>query len=353
MQFRNFCIAHNFYLHLHRRLCSFTMRPSTSAGLSRPGSSNSSRPSTGTANSSSRPGTAGSSRSIRKYGSSDLSGPDLLRHTGNTLEYELVNDTLLRIMSGDQTKLTNEVISLSEKGDAKGLRRIVDTGVSISGCRGLNGYTPLHHAASRGRVDVVSILLKAGVPINATNDNGETALHLASYAGHLLIVEQLVDCGAHLNVQNAYGETSLFYAAMRTMPALVRLLLQRGADATVRDQSGDTAEDRTEDVRTLSMFTSSTVLSTMESAPVSMKLSHSAIQHIYSYLEAKHIGRCSCVCGKWHRASEAEEVWLRLGSRRWEFALQGSLGFAPIAAASFRPKGKQLSRKNSGGSCKK
>jgi uncharacterized lipoprotein NlpE involved in copper resistance len=328
------------------------MRPTTSAGSSRPGSSSfSSRPSS---SQSSRPSTAssrpGSSRSIRTYSNSEFSGPELLRDTGTTLDNELSNDILLRIMSGDQTKITNEVILVSEKGDVKALRKIIETGVTISTCKGLNGYTPLHHASNRGHADVVAVLLKSAVPIDARTDDGETALHLAAYVGHLLIVEQLVDCGARINAQNNYGETPLFYAAMRTMPALVRLLLQRGADPSIEDHSGDLARDRTDDTRTLSMFSSSaTMASSADSTPPSMKLSHGTIQHIYSFLGARDIGRSSCTCGKWHRASEAEEVWLRLGSRRWEFALQGSLGFAPMAAASFRPKkGKPpLTRKNS------
>mmetsp|Transcript_8486 Transcript_8486/g.12660 ORF Transcript_8486/g.12660 Transcript_8486/m.12660 type:complete len:328 (+) Transcript_8486:229-1212(+) len=308
-------------------------RPST-AGVTRPSSSNSYV-------NLSRPGTASSSRSLSRLGSGDISGPNLLRDPSTTLEYELANDSLLRIMSGDESKVTNEIILLSEKGNAKGLQKAIDSGVSISHCRGLDGFTPLHHASNRGRVDAVLVILKASVPINARNDSGETALHLAAYMGHLIIVEQLIDCGADIDAQNKYGETALFYAAMKGMPALVRLLLQRGADPDITDTEGDKAIDRAEDPRTLAMFGSSIpVVSSTESAPASMRITHVIIQNIYSYLRAKDIGRAACVAGKWHRASESSEVWVRLGNRRWEYALQGSLGFAPMATASFRPKSK-------------
>ena len=166
---------------------------------------------------------------------------------------------------------------------------------------------------------------------------GETPLHLASYMGHLLIVEQLIDRGANINCRNEYNETPLFYATRRNMPALVRLLLQRNADADLVDDNDEKAIEHTEDERTLAMFA---MTSPPDGDIAVAKLSHQSIQNIYSFLKAKDIGRASCVCGKWHRASESDEVWARVGKRRWELALQGSLGFGATAAASFRPRSK-------------
>lgn len=311
--------------------------------MSRPSTSNSnlSRPST-SSSSLSRPS---SSRSSKKIISGEFLGPDLLTDTNTTLENEVYSDTLLRIMSNDQSKIINEIISLAEKGDAKSLKKLIEKGINVCNCIGLDGYTPLHHAANRGNVDVVLVLIKAYHPIDKINDSGETPLHLAAYCGHLLIVEQLLDCGANINAQNRYGETPLFYATRRRMPLLVRLLLHRGADADIRDDSGDLAIDHTDDPKTLSIFNSTLTNSlvnnvdNMNSSIV--RISHTMLQHIYSYLLPHEIARCACVSGKWHRASESEEIWERFGKRRWEFALQASLGFPPMAAASFRPSSKK------------
>ena len=238
-------------------------------------------------------------------------------------------------MNGNSSKANDEFIMLAEKGDANKIRLLIDHGVNITQFRGLNGFTPLHHACNRGHGNVVSVLLNANFPVDTTNDAGETPLHLATYMGHLLIVEQLIDRGANINGRNEYDETPLFYATRRKMPALVRLLLQRNANPDLVDINDEKAIEHTEDPRTLSMFA---VTTPHEGETSVSKMSHQAIQNIYSFLSGKEIGRASCVCGKWHRASESDEVWARVGCRRWELALQGSLGFGTTAASSFRPK---------------
>jgi hypothetical protein len=283
----------------------------------------------------SRPGTAKSTRSLAN---GQYSGPNLLTDPTLTLGTQIENDSLLRILSSDQSQVTNEVIMLSEKGEARSLKKLIERGVQISSCIGLDGFTPLHHAANRGHINVVLVLIRAQHPIDQPNDAGETPLHLACYVGHLLIVEQLLDCGANINSRNRYGETPLFYATRRRMPLLVRLLLQHGADPNIQDDSGDVAADHTDDPKTLSLYSEREGEPGVQSMPPTpAHLPHAILQRIYSYLLPKEIGRCACVSGKWHRASENDELWTKFGKRRWEFALQASLGFAPIASASFRP----------------
>jgi ankyrin repeat protein len=282
----------------------------------------------------SRPGTAKSTRSVA---SGQFSGPSLLTDPALTLGNELENDSLLRILSSDQSLVTNAVVMLSEKGDARSLSKLIEKGVQISRCIGLDGFTPLHHAANRGHSNVVLVLIRAQHAIDQPNDAGETPLHLACYVGHLLIVEQLLDCGANINSRNRYGETPLFYATRRRMPLLVRLLLQRGADRGIQDDSGDVAADHTDDAKTLSMFSDRPGELAVPSRPQAAHLPHVILQRVYSYLLPREIGRCACVSGKWHRASENDELWAKFGKRRWEFALQASLGFAPTPSASFRP----------------
>ena len=41
---------------------------------------------------------------------------------------------------------------------------------------------------------------------------------------------------------------------------------------------------------------------------------------------------------KWHRVSITESIWSRLGVRRWELALQSTLGFGMAASSSFSLK---------------
>lgn len=211
-----------------------------------------------------------------------------------------------------------------------GLAELLQNGLKLKGSRGLYGFTPLHHACNRGHMNVVSQLLKAGVDINETNDSGETALHLACYSGRLLIVDLLLDKGANINAVNQYGESALFYAVRRKSYALARVLLQRGADPTIEDRYGDKAIDHAEDERMRNEFYQKHVVDARRG-----QLNHDDLLYIYKYLNAKDICRCALVSGKWHRVSQTEELWARLGIRRWELALTASLGFQTAPAASF------------------
>lgn len=259
-----------------------------------------------------------------------------------TIQRELGTDSLLRILSEPNVKTSNDIIYFAERGDSNGVKRMIEERIDVIKTRGMDGFTPLHHACNRGHVQITSMLLVAGMDVDCTNNTGETPLHLATYMGHLLIVEQLLDCGANINARNCYGETALFYASRKGYPALVRLLLQRGANASIIDSNDEVALDHAFDRRTAESFDIAGRSASSGSAV--QRISHSALQRIYSFLTTKEIGRSACVCGKWHRASESEEVWAASKLRRWEYALQASLGFDIAPMAQFRPIKKKSSR---------
>ena len=241
--------------------------------------------------------------------------------------------SLLKILDEDRLRQSDSVILACEKGDLKGLRSLLAAGVNLSACVGLDGYTPLHHACSRGHGALIPEILKAGIDVNCKNNAGETPLHLACYSGFLLVVEQLIDSGALLDIQNSYYETPLFYASRRSQPAVVRILIQRGANTDMQDELGETAKDHAPDPRTRSVFES--VLTIENATP----LSYEILLKVFSYLTVVDIGRSACVNGKWHRVSESPSIWSSLGVRRWEYALQSSLGFGPAPAACYKPRG--------------
>jgi ankyrin repeat protein len=145
-----------------------------------------------------RPGTASSIRPKTALTTPDVDGSAV----NNTaiLQRALNSDSLLRILDEKKAYTNNEMIMMAELGDVSGIAMLLSGGdVDISSCRGLAGYTPLHHACNRGHLAVVSEILKIHLSfINTTNDTGETSLHLAVYAGNMTIVEQLLDHGADI-----------------------------------------------------------------------------------------------------------------------------------------------------------
>ncbi len=58
------------------------------------------------------------------------------------------------------------------------------------------GRSPLHHAAEKGHVEIVSWLLSEKHPYNVVDRSEVTAGELALKNGHKEIYERLVDAGA-------------------------------------------------------------------------------------------------------------------------------------------------------------
>lgn len=136
-----------------------------------------------------------------------------------------------------------------------------------------NSHLSLLHSAKHGLIDMVSLLLQAGVKINPRECIlHNTPLHLAAQNGHIKIVELLLKAGALDALQNnpddspfhfvfegerttvvrkngpaknsslnVYGETPLSLAVQGGHIEIVRLLLQAGADSNVQNIEGRTA----------------------------------------------------------------------------------------------------------------
>ena len=106
------------------------------------------------------------------------------------------------------------------------LRRQADGGVKSGDSR---GYTPLHLAAERGRVDLAQLLVRGGTHVDVRASDGDTPLFAAALAGEEAMVRWLGDQGAE--VEKTMGRGSLLcHAVLSKSPVGVRLLLAQGAD---------------------------------------------------------------------------------------------------------------------------
>lgn len=298
-------------------------RPTTSGG--RPGTS------------SGRPGTSSGRRGSTTAAAFSDIGPDIENVNAESLILkEVGQDDFLRITNHARFIRENKALLATEDGRYQDILKLVESGLDVTTCKGLNGLSLLHIAASKGHGLLISEFIRLGISPNVQNDSNESPLHSAVYGGFILAVDQLLDFGAEIDAQNSDDETPLFYAVRRNFPAIVRLLVQRGADVNICDTIGDKAADRT---------SNPTILRHLVSSPATVhhdandRWSHDVLMHVMSYLNAPDLMRVSCVCTKWHRISESEELWRSLGVRKWEIALKSSLGFAPTAtAAIFKPK---------------
>ena len=102
-----------------------------------------------------------------------------------------------------------------------------------------SGYTPLMLAASKGRHQVVELLLSHGANINAryidppgygSSDQGATALGFAAGAGHMPIVKLLLSKGADVSLKKTNGYTPLIDALNLGHQEVAKILIANKAD---------------------------------------------------------------------------------------------------------------------------
>ena len=106
------------------------------------------------------------------------------------------------------------------------------------------GWTALLLAAQFGHVDSVHSLIEAGADTDlATLDLDGTALHVASERGHAEVVQVLLEAGMdHSKARSSDGSTPLYIAAQTGYANIVGLLIMAGVDLDRRNgDSGGTA----------------------------------------------------------------------------------------------------------------
>lgn len=85
--------------------------------------------------------------------------------------------------------------------DVNGIRGCLAEGVNVNG-RDQNGWTPLHRAAFKGKIESVKVLMEHGAEVDVVDDNGYTPLHCAVEAGHVQVALVLIGHGAKANLKS-------------------------------------------------------------------------------------------------------------------------------------------------------
>lgn len=95
-----------------------------------------------------------------------------------------------------------------------------------------DGLSPLHYAASEGRLDIAKLLLKYDADINAINNNNKTPLDCVNICMELDLVDIFLKHGGKANRQGFYTEL-LNEAIQEEDLYLIKCSLQNGADVNV------------------------------------------------------------------------------------------------------------------------
>ncbi|KAJ0398903.1 hypothetical protein ATCC90586_005262 [Pythium insidiosum] len=264
------------------------------------------------------------------------------------LQYALVHygadfsfrfDQLTSLLGFAEAKLREQLLIASEKGKRHAVYLLLHQGIDRQRCRGMRGFTPVHHAAARGHLDVLQLLLNFGWPVDVRNDLGESPLHLASYGGHVPATEFLLDRGANANALTCDGETPLFYASRKHQYRVVRMLIRRECDLSIKNRFGDLAEDEALDEKTRLEFSigredRNRLYAEATEATRERALTQKHRELVLAFLDLRSLCRVSQVCYRWHRATDCPALWRRLGVSRWELSLQMTVGLGAVSPMS-------------------
>lgn len=95
------------------------------------------------------------------------------------------------------------------------------------------GWTPLHYAASKGKLDVVNLLLAQRAIVNAPAPDGTTPLMMGAYSRSKPVVDRLLAAGADPTTRNLQGLSAADWARSVKEPLLADAL---EAASGVRDR---------------------------------------------------------------------------------------------------------------------
>jgi hypothetical protein len=119
--------------------------------------------------------------------------------------------------------LDKELIKAVKSRDIKRVIELLERGANPN-AKDEYGWTPLHHAAEVGSVDIAKFLIDKGAYVNARAErakyegcrrldvSGITPLHIAACYGFLPLVELLLESGADPNAIDQCGRTPTYLA---------------------------------------------------------------------------------------------------------------------------------------------
>ncbi len=122
------------------------------------------------------------------------------------------------------------------QGELAAVRRLVEADPSLARTPDEAGFTPLHIAATAGRVEIIDYLLQRGAPIEARTRGGQTPLFQTVPLAQARAFEFLLGKGANFAARDDAGRSILQFALHWRRPAMIDLILARGFPLDVRPE---------------------------------------------------------------------------------------------------------------------
>jgi hypothetical protein len=106
--------------------------------------------------------------------------------------------------------LTSLLYHAADRGHIEAVQLLLDHGADPNGYpRREAPLPPLRNASLRGHLEIVGLLLAAGADVNARDMQGDTPILAARKADHLEVARILLDAGADPTIENAGSESAM------------------------------------------------------------------------------------------------------------------------------------------------
>ena len=136
--------------------------------------------------------------------------------------------------------LSSHMLKAAESNDPARVMLFIKAGMAVD-ARDENEWTPLMVAAFHGNEVVARVLIGHGANMHARDRGGYTPLHWAALNGFESVVRLLISKGFERNSRSNFGWTALMQAATKGHAAVVRALLDAGDDPNMANNDGWTA----------------------------------------------------------------------------------------------------------------
>jgi ankyrin repeat protein len=147
------------------------------------------------------------------------------------------------LLSQSNSEDFDDLLDACDRGDVKTVKTVLSNGVKINGkaeSGKLAGKTPLMVASSKGKREIVKLLIENGADLNIRDEGkgsskrqnfeGWTALHYAADADQDQVVKILVQNGADVNIRTKNGLSAMQIARLWQNEDMIRILKNAGAE---------------------------------------------------------------------------------------------------------------------------
>ncbi len=142
-----------------------------------------------------------------------------------------------------QSGLELDVFEAAALGRVKRVSQLIDADSTLVNAWSPDGFSTVHLPAFFAQVETARLLITRGANVAAVakNDMMVQPLHSAAAGGSVEVVTLLLDAGAPVNAKQQAGFTALQAAALSNRLDMARVLLDHGADPELCADAGNDA----------------------------------------------------------------------------------------------------------------